>query len=102
MDLEFNFLLWASVILLINVIVGLLRFSSGAGPIDRILAIQLSSTAVVAMVLLLAAYLQSTTMIDVALLLALLAPVAVVTFVRRGLAHNDPVQTQGVDDGDRH
>jgi multicomponent Na+:H+ antiporter subunit F len=82
-----DFYVLAALFLLANIAIGLVRFSFGPGPVDRLLSIQLFSTTVVAMVLLLAAGLDSNAIIDIALLMALLAPVAVITFVRHSGHH---------------
>lgn len=71
------------LVLLLSLAVGLVRVLRGPTAADRMLAAQLFGTTGVAILLLLAEQLAAPALIDVALVVALLAAVAVITFVRR-------------------
>ncbi len=71
------------LLLLLNIVVGLARVLRGPSAADRMLASEMFSTSAVAILLLLAFILDSPPLLDVALVLALLAALAVVTFVGR-------------------
>ena len=71
------------VILLANIIVGLVRVMRGPTAADRMLAAEMFSTSNVAIVLILATVSGRSALVDVALVFALLAALAMVTFVSR-------------------
>ena len=75
--------LLCAVFLLATIGAGLPRVFRGPTTTDRMLAVQLFGTTGVAVLLLLAKAWQSPVLLDVALVFALLAPVAVVSLVRR-------------------
>jgi multicomponent Na+:H+ antiporter subunit F len=75
-----------SLVLLLNLSVGLVRVWRGPTPADRMLAAQLFGTTGVAILIVLAEATSRPALRDVALVLALLAAVAVVVFVRRAWA----------------
>jgi multicomponent Na+:H+ antiporter subunit F len=68
--------------LLLSTAAGLTRILSGSSPADRMLAVQLSGTGGVAIVLVLSAAADMETLTDVALVYALLAAVTLIAFVR--------------------
>ncbi len=72
-----------ALFLLLNLGVGMWRVLRGPTTADRMLAAQLFSTTVVAMLLLLAQAYGNAALRDVALVFALLAAVTAVAFVRR-------------------
>lgn len=71
------------LLLLANIVVGLARVLRGPSAADRMLAAEMFSTSAVVILLLLAFILDAPALLDVALVLALLAALAVVTFVGR-------------------
>jgi multicomponent Na+:H+ antiporter subunit F len=77
-----EFLLSASVFLLLNLGAGLVRIYRGPTAADRMLAAQLFGTTTVAVLLLLADSLRLPALRDVALLFTLLAVPVIVAFVR--------------------
>lgn len=79
MTLALTTALWFLMLLLIA---GLWRVYRGPGEADRMMAIQLMSTTVVGILLLLSVRLQQPVLLDVALLFALLAIPVAVAFVR--------------------
>jgi multicomponent Na+:H+ antiporter subunit F len=87
-------LLIAQGLLLLALLVGLLRVLRGPSEADRMLAAQLLGTTAVALLMLLSLTMGMPRLLDVALVVAILAAVAVVSFVAtaRGEAR----------DGDRH
>ena len=76
----------AVLVLLGNIIVGLIRVMRGPTAADRMLAAEMFSTSTVAIVLILATLTGRGALVDVALVFALLAALAVVTFVSRAWA----------------
>ncbi|ETW97992.1 MAG: hypothetical protein ETSY1_20590 [Candidatus Entotheonella factor] len=72
-----------AMVLFTTVIAGLVRILRGPTPADRMLAAQLFGTTGVAIILLLSHGLNQPALYDVALVFALLAGVAILTFVRR-------------------
>lgn len=72
-----------AMVLFLTVIAGLVRVLRGPTPADRMLAAQLFGTTGVAIILLLSHGLKQPALYDVALVFALLAGVAILTFVRR-------------------
>jgi len=72
-----------AALLLLNIVVGLARVLRGPSAVDRMLASEMFSTSAVAILLLMAFILDRRELLDVALVLALLAALAVVTFVGR-------------------
>lgn len=72
-----------ALFLLLNVVVGLLRVLRGPTAADRMLSAELMGTTAVAILLLLYAATEVEALVDVALVFAILAAMAVVTFVRR-------------------
>jgi multicomponent Na+:H+ antiporter subunit F len=78
-----TFHLAIAVFLLLNLAAGLLRVMRGPTAADRMLAAQLLGSTGVAILLLLAHVYATPALRDAALLLALLAVLAVVTFVHR-------------------
>jgi multicomponent Na+:H+ antiporter subunit F len=87
-------LLVAQALLLLALLVGLLRVLRGPSEADRMLAAQLLGTTAVALLMLLSVTMGMPRLLDVALVVAILAAVAVVSFVA----------TAGGEarDGDRH
>ncbi|MGE3295292.1 MAG: monovalent cation/H+ antiporter complex subunit F [Geminicoccaceae bacterium] len=85
-----EFLLAAAALVLLTVAVGLLRLLRGPTDTDRIMAVQLLGTGVVAVLLLVAAALDAPAVIDVALVLALLAPFLAAAFAAGGAAADRP------------
>lgn len=79
-----EFLLAASVFILLMVAVGLLRVLRGPADIDRMMAAQLLGTGGIAVLLLLGVATALPGAVDVALTLALLAAFAAVMFVHSG------------------
>jgi multicomponent Na+:H+ antiporter subunit F len=79
-----DFLLGASVFVLVMVALGLLRILRGPGDADRMMAAQLLGTGGIAALLLLGAASGVDAVVDVALTLALLAAFATVAFVKAG------------------
>ncbi len=71
------------LLLLANIVIGLARVLRGPSAADRMLASEMFSTSAVVILLLLAFILDAPALLDVALVLALLAALAVVTFVGR-------------------
>ena len=78
-----TWLMAAVLVLLLAVSGGLFRVLIGPTEVDRMLAIQLLSTCGVAILLLLAQALGLAVLVDVALVFALLAVLAIMTFVLR-------------------
>lgn len=83
-----------ALVLLLTVAASMIRILRGPTPADRMLAAQLFGTTGVAIVLLLSHGLNLPALYDVALVFALLAAVAMLTFVRRvwqpvGIERND-------------
>ena len=78
-------LLSLAVVLLLTLLGGLVRVVLGPTPPDRMLAAQLMGTTGVGVLLLLSQALGSDSLVDVAIVFSLLASVAMVAFVRRGL-----------------
>lgn len=74
--------LYAALLLLATVTIGLLRVLHGSGKLERLLSLQLLGTTSVAVVLLLAEGLDRPGLRDLALVLGLLAPILAVAFVR--------------------
>ena len=74
----------AALILMATVSVGLLRVLLNGSRIERLLALQLLGTTLVAVVLLLAHAMQQPGWYDLALVLGLLAAIVAVAFVRSG------------------
>ncbi|MFP3873974.1 MAG: monovalent cation/H+ antiporter complex subunit F [Thiohalophilus sp.] len=85
-----------ALFLLASLVGGLWRVLRGPGAADRMLAAQLFGTTAVACLLLLAEAGAAAALRDVALVFALLAVVAVVTFVRRNW-HRDTGQDHDPD-----
>lgn len=85
-----------ALFLLATLVAGLWRVLRGPGAADRMLSAQLFGTTAVACLLLLAEAGETPALRDVALVFALLAVVAVVTFVRRNW-HSDAEQDHDVD-----
>lgn len=77
-----NFLFGAATFVLAMVALGLLSILRGPGDADRMLSAQLIGSGGVAVLLLLAAATEIPSVTDVALMLALLAPFALVAFLR--------------------
>ncbi len=71
------------LVLFLSVMAGMVRILLGPTPADRMLATQLFGTTGVAIILLLAHGLNLPALYDVALIFALLAAVAILTFIRR-------------------
>lgn len=69
-------------IVLLSVVAGLGRIFSGPAPADRMLAVQLSGTGGVAIVLLLSGAADMEALTDVALVYALLAAVTLIAFAK--------------------
>jgi len=78
-------LLSLAVVLLLTLLGGLVRVVLGPTPPDRMLAAQLMGTTGVGVLLLLSQAIGSDSLVDVAIVFSLLASVATVAFVRRGL-----------------
>ena len=74
-----------AAILLLTLMGGLVRVVRGPTPPDRMLAAQLMGTTGVGVLLLLSQALARPSLVDVALVFSLLAAVAMVAFVRRGI-----------------
>ena len=72
-----------ALLLFLSVLAGMVRILRGPTPADRMLAAQLFGTTGVASILLLAHGLNQPALYDVALIFAVLAAVAILTFVRR-------------------
>jgi multicomponent Na+:H+ antiporter subunit F len=87
-------LLIAQGLLLLALLVGLLRVLRGPSEADRMLAAQLLGTTAVALLMLLSLTMGMPRLLDVALVGAILAAVAVVSFVATARGE--------VRDGDRH
>ncbi|MFH7320835.1 monovalent cation/H+ antiporter complex subunit F [Desulfurivibrio sp. D14AmB] len=81
-------LLGCVLFLLLTIGLGLIRVVRGPSPADRMLSAQLFGTSGVAIFLLLAELRDDPTLRHIALVYALLAAVAVITFVRRGSDEN--------------
>lgn len=77
-----SFLMGASLFLLLNLAVGLLRLNRGPGPADRIQAVLLFTTTTVAMLLLLAYAQELAVLIHVALVFVMLAAIGSIAFVQ--------------------
>lgn len=77
-----NFLFGAAAFVLAMVALGLLSILQGPGDADRILSAQLIGSGGVAVLLLLAVATETPSVTDVGLMLALLAPFALVAFLR--------------------
>lgn len=75
--------LWALVILLLTLAIGMIRALRGPTLQDRMLSVQLLGTGGVAFLLLMAVLLQVPALLDVSLVLALLAAVAAAAMTRR-------------------
>ena len=75
-----------ALFILLTVLVGLIRVFRGPTPADRMLAAQLLGTGGTAVLLLLSEALEFPPLRDVALVFAVLAPIAIVAFVRRCFA----------------
>lgn len=71
----------AATVLLATVGLALARAVRGPGPVDRIMAAQLTGTGVIGIALLLGAARRDASMLDAALVATLLAAVAVVAYV---------------------
>jgi multicomponent Na+:H+ antiporter subunit F len=84
-----EFLLGASMFVLVMVALGLARILRGPDDVDRMLAAQLLGTGGIAVLLLLGAAGDVDAVIDVALTLALLAAFAAIAFVKAGPAVDD-------------
>ena len=80
-----------ALVLFFSVMAGMVRILRGPTPADRMLAAQLFGTTGVAIILLMAYGLSLPALYDVALVVALLAAVAMLTFVRRAWP---PVDTE--------
>ena len=90
------------IVLFLKIAVGLARVMRGPTAADRMLAAEMFSTSTVAIVLLLATITGRTAFADVALVFALLAALAVVTFVSRAwAAPSDPPPEAGEEEGFR-
>ena len=76
--------LFAALALMATVVIGLLRILPGQGRVERLLALQLLGTTLVAAILLLAYALETPGLLDLALVLGLLAASLAVAFVRFG------------------
>ncbi len=74
--------LTTALILLATVCLGLIRVLLGSSRVERLLALQLLGTTVVAVVLLLAHAFQQPGLYDLALVLGILAAIVTVAFVR--------------------
>ncbi|WP_018953583.1 monovalent cation/H+ antiporter complex subunit F [Thioalkalivibrio sulfidiphilus] len=72
-----------SVLLILNILVGLIRVLKGPTAADRMLAAEMFSTSAVVILLLFATATGQDSLVDIALVFALLSAVAVVTFVSR-------------------
>ncbi|TVP90574.1 MAG: multiple resistance and pH regulation protein F [Thioalkalivibrio sp.] len=72
-----------TVLLLLNIVVGMVRILRGPTAADRMLAAEMFATSAVVIVLLMAFVTGNLALIDVALIFALLAALASVTFVSR-------------------
>lgn len=72
-----------TVLLLINIVVGMVRILRGPTAADRMLAAEMFATSAVVIVLMMAFGTDNLALIDVALIFALLAALASVTFVSR-------------------
>ncbi len=83
------------LLLLANIVVGLARVLRGPSAADRMLAAEMFSTSAVVILLLLAFILDAPALLDVALVLALLAALAVVTFVGRAWSELDVRDGEG-------
>jgi len=81
-------LLWALVILLLTLAVGMVRALRGPTLQDRMLSVQLLGTGGVAFLLLMAVLLQVPALLDVSLVLALLAAVAAAAMTRREVGND--------------
>lgn len=79
-----EFLLGATLFLVLTVATGLIRVARGPSPADRMVAAQLLGTTGVGILILLAEAMDDPTLRDVALVFALLAVVVSVAFVKRG------------------
>ncbi|OOG22707.1 multiple resistance and pH regulation protein F [Thioalkalivibrio denitrificans] len=73
----------ASLLLMVNILVGLARVLKGPTAADRMLAAEMFATSAVVILLLLATVSGEESLVDVALVFALLSAVTVVTFVSR-------------------
>ena len=76
------YLTTVAVLLLLTLLAGLVRVLSGPSAADRMLAAQLFGTTGVGILLLLAVAQVQVTLLSVAWVLALLAPLALIAFVR--------------------
>ena len=76
------YLSFVAALLLFALLAGLWRVMRGPAAADRMLAAQLFGTAGVALLLLSAAVQQQAALLNAALVLALLAPLAVIAFVK--------------------
>lgn len=85
-----EFLLAAAALVLLTVAVGLLRLLRGPTDADRVMAVQLLGTGMVAVLLLLAFALDASSVVDVALVLALLAAFLAAAFAAGGAAADRP------------
>lgn len=82
-----NFLLGATLILSLLSVASIYRAYKGPTPADRIIAINLMTTLVIAIILLLSFYFGEESFVDVAILYAMigfLMTVAVVKYLRKG------------------
>jgi multicomponent Na+:H+ antiporter subunit F len=81
-------LLWALVILLLTLAIGMIRALRGPTLQDRMLSVQLLGTGGVAFLLLMAVLLEVPALLDVSLVLALLAAVAAAAMTRREVGND--------------
>ena len=81
--------LYAALLLLATVTAGLLRVLYSTGKVERLLALQVLGTTLVAVVLLLAEALDRPGLRDLALAMALLSPIVAVAFVRYWVLTHD-------------
>lgn len=75
--------LLVTLAIMVAIMAGLVRVSSGGGPVDRMLAAQLLGSGGVGVLVALAATTDAPILVDVALVFAALAAVNVVAFVHR-------------------
>lgn len=87
-----EFLLGATLFVLLMVAGGLVCVLRGPGDIDRMMSVQLFGTGGIAALLLLGAAIDVPAVVDVALVLAVLAAFAAIAFVKAGAAAAEPPQ----------
>ncbi len=76
-----GFLAVVLIILLLSILTGLVQVWRGSAPAERMLAVQLFGTGVVAILLILSPIMQMPALLDVAMVFALLSAVTLVAFV---------------------